>query len=180
MDVYWYWHGRLKRKNYFCTLKSRFVKYVYMKQIIYALVTLLVICGPGCSAKRGMASNGNNTVESETDTGFCWYYYDFTLWEGNEPDALIVQKEEIVEFINSYPDAVFEISGHTDSRGNEAYNKKLSQKRADILRDDLIRRGVDPHRLRSVGCGKERPIVENAQTEEEHAQNRRAEIRFLK
>ncbi len=151
-----------------------------MKKFIYTLVTLLVICGFGCSAKREMVSNGNNMVEGNTDIEFCWYYYDFTLWEGNEPDALIVQKEEIVKFINSYPDAVFEISGHTDSRGNEIYIKKLSQKRADILRDDLIRRGVDPHRLRSVGYGKERPIVENALTEEEHAQNRRTEIRFLK
>lgn len=118
-------------------------------------------------------------LDSETDIEFCWYYYDFTHYM-YEPDFVRVQLEEIVEFINSYPDAKFEIGAYTDSRGSETYNRKLSQKRAEIIRDKLIRKGVDPYRLVSVGYGMENPIVKNAQTEEEYMQNRRAEIRFLK
>lgn len=118
-------------------------------------------------------------LDSETDIEFCWYYYDFTHYM-YDPDCVRVQLEEIVEFVNLYPDAKFEIGAYTDSRGSETYNKKLSQKRAEIIRDKLIRKGVDPYRLVSVGYGMENPIVKNAQTEEEYMQNRRAEIRFLK
>lgn len=149
-----------------------------------------MICAPGCSAKKGIVSNGKNMIEdqehvdlsldSHTDIEFCWYYYDLACHDPSDPDYLQVQQEEIVEFINSYPDAKFEISGHTDLRGSEMYNKKLSNSHASRLRNTLIRKGVDFSRLKAVGYGVEKPIIENALTEEEHAQNRRIEIRFLK
>ena len=119
-------------------------------------------------------------LDSETDIEFCWFYYDFAFYKASEPDFVRVQLEEIAEFINSYPDAKFKIGAYTDSRGSETYNRMLSQKIADYIRVVLIRNGVDPYRLVSVGYGMENPIVKNAQTEMEHEQNRRVEIRFLK
>ncbi len=64
------------------------------------------------------------------------------------------------------------IEGHTDSRGSDAYNLKLSQRRADSVRQYLIDKGVPASRLDAVGKGESSPIADNA-TAEGRAQNRR-------
>lgn len=53
------------------------------------------------------------------------------------------------------------IEGHTDSDGNDAFNLKLSQARAESVRDWLIKQGVEPSRLEAVGYGETRPIASN-------------------
>ena len=78
-----------------------------------------------------------------------------------------------------FPDAVFEISGYTDSRGSLEYNDKLSQRRADTIRDMLLEKGFPADRMKAVGYGERRLQIPNAETEEEHAQNRRVEVRIL-
>ncbi len=70
------------------------------------------------------------------------------------------------------------IEGHTDWIGSEAYNMKLSQRRADSVRDYLIKEGIDPTRLASVGYGKTRPIADN-KTAAGRAQNRRTEFNVV-
>lgn len=77
------------------------------------------------------------------------------------------------------PGAKFEISGHTDSRGDDKYNQKLSQKRAEFVRNLLIKRGVDANSLVAVGKGELEPIIANAETEEQHEQNRRVELSII-
>ena len=66
------------------------------------------------------------------------------------------------------------ISGHTDSTGDANYNEKLSQRRADAVKEAIIQEGVEAERLQSKGYGETRPIADNA-TKEGRAQNRRVE-----
>ncbi len=70
------------------------------------------------------------------------------------------------------------IEGHTDSRGNDNYNLKLSQRRADAVRDYLIKKGVAAERLEAVGYGETQPIETN-ETREGRASNRRVVFNLL-
>jgi outer membrane protein OmpA-like peptidoglycan-associated protein/opacity protein-like surface antigen len=67
-------------------------------------------------------------------------------------------------------------TGHTDSVGDEAYNQKLSERRAQAVVDFLHAQGVSPSRITAIGMGEIKPIADNA-TEEGRAQNRRVTIR---
>ena len=72
-----------------------------------------------------------------------------------------------------------EISSHTDERGEEDYNLKLSQDRARNCVDYLISKGVPADRLVASGYGESKPLVPHAETEEDHQKNRRTVLRTL-
>lgn len=67
------------------------------------------------------------------------------------------------------------IIGHTDSTGAASYNQRLSEKRANSVRDYLIGKGVDPALMSASGMGETQPIADN-KTRDGRAQNRRVEI----
>ena len=71
-----------------------------------------------------------------------------------------------------------EISGYTDNTGSEAYNRNLSQRRADAVREYLIREGCNSEKLNAVGYGIRR--IDSNETEEGRASNRRVELIFKK
>jgi len=71
----------------------------------------------------------------------------------------------------------FEVSGHTDSSGNAAHNKDLSQKRAQVIVKELIARGVPEKEIVAVGKGSEAPVVKPDDTPAKKARNRRYEVR---
>ncbi|WP_412509756.1 OmpA family protein, partial [Roseovarius sp. SYSU LYC5161] len=71
-----------------------------------------------------------------------------------------------------------EIAGHTDSRGGDAYNLRLSQARVETVLRALAQRGVDTERLVARGYGEREPVADNA-TAEGRAQNRRVEFRAI-
>ncbi|ETH07379.1 outer membrane protein A [Bordetella pertussis 2371640] len=64
--------------------------------------------------------------------------------------------------------------GHTDSIGTEAYNQKLSERRAAAVKTYLVSKGIDPNRIYTEGKGELQPIASN-KTREGRAQNRRVE-----
>jgi OOP family OmpA-OmpF porin len=70
------------------------------------------------------------------------------------------------------------IEGHTDGDGSAKYNKKLSQKRANAVRDFIVKLGIDESRLEAVGYGEDRPVASN-DTDEGKEQNRRVEFNIL-
>ena len=84
--------------------------------------------------------------------------------------------DEIAAGLNAQPDLRVEIQGHTDSRGNRAYNQDLSQKRAESVRQYLIDKGIAADRLTARGYGPDKPIASNA-TSAGRAQNRRVELK---
>lgn len=70
----------------------------------------------------------------------------------------------------------FVVSGHTDTSGNAAHNKALSQKRAEAIVKQLIAKGVKPGELEAVGMGAEHPLVKPDDTPAKKAKNRRYEL----
>jgi OOP family OmpA-OmpF porin len=73
----------------------------------------------------------------------------------------IEELERLVKFMGDVPFATALIEGHTDSKGTEEYNLKLSDRRAKSVFDYLTSRGVDPARLSSIGHGESKPIAPN-------------------
>ncbi len=67
------------------------------------------------------------------------------------------------------------VEGHTDSKGTDAYNEKLSNRRAAAVRDYLVKKGISASRIRTEGLGESRPVASN-DTDEGRAQNRRVEL----
>lgn len=77
------------------------------------------------------------------------------------------------------PSIRVEIAGYTDNRGNPALNRALSLRRAQAVKDWLVRRGIDPARLIVVGYGSADPVDTNA-TPEGRANNRRVEFHVIR
>lgn len=111
--------------------------------------------------------------------GFHWVLFFFDFNKSDMKPEYEAQLDELVSAMKEFPGAKFEVSGHTDARGSDAYNMKLSQRRADYIRTLLIQRGFSPDRLVSVGRGFHEPVIPNAQEEAEHEQNRRADIKIV-
>lgn len=89
-----------------------------------------------------------------------------------------MELDQMVETLKQYPTMHVELSGHTDSEGTEASNKKLSQDRSNAVRTYLVEKGIDPARVRSVGYGESRPVATN-DTPEGRQANRRVEFTIL-
>lgn len=70
-----------------------------------------------------------------------------------------------------------EIAGHTDNAGPSDYNRRLSQRRAEAVKDYLVKQGVDPDRLRANGYGEDEPVASN-DNDFGRQQNRRVEFRI--
>lgn len=81
----------------------------------------------------------------------------------------------VAKMMTEHPDLKFCIEGHTDSDGADAENQTLSEKRAEVVRKELIKIGIDSNRLTSKGWGETKPIADNI-TAEGKAQNRRVEF----
>jgi outer membrane protein OmpA-like peptidoglycan-associated protein len=86
--------------------------------------------------------------------------------------------ESTVKGLQKYDTVYVEISGHTSSEGGLEHNNRLSQARADAVRDYLVSKGIAANRIRTVGYGYSRPRASN-DTEAGRAQNRRIEIRII-
>ena len=97
-------------------------------------------------------------------------------------DILLMGAEHILQnaaaTLNKYPELMIEVAGHTDDVGNGLANYSLSERRANTVRDYLIRYGVDETRIAAVGYGEAQPIADNS-TPEGRAQNRRVELRII-
>ncbi len=84
--------------------------------------------------------------------------------------------DQVASVIISHPEITkIRAEGHTDNQGNDAYNKKLSQRRADAVKAYLITKGIAADRLEAVGFGEEQPKADNT-TKDGRATNRRVEF----
>jgi len=87
--------------------------------------------------------------------------------------------DNVAAVITSHPGLRIQVEGHTDNQGDDAYNKDLSQRRAQAVVDYLGRKGVEVARLVAAGFGEERPLADNG-TKAGRAQNRRVVFTILK
>ncbi len=92
--------------------------------------------------------------------------------------ATITSLTAMKDILKDYPTAKFSIEGHTDSDGSDVLNQKLSEDRANAVKNFLIEKGISADNLSAVGFGESKPIASN-KTKTGKAQNRRTEVRHV-
>lgn len=109
-------------------------------------------------------------------------YYDFDKWN-IRPDAAI-ELDKLVKTLKENPTIWIELGSHTDSRGKDAYNLNLSQKRAESAVQYILSKGIDKNRITARGYGETQLLNRCSNgvtcTEEEHQHNRRTEFKIVK
>ena len=86
-----------------------------------------------------------------------------------------VKIDHAIKVMQDNPSIRLSIEGHTDSIGSDAYNQKLSERRANAVREYMVSKGISSSRLTTRGFGKSKPIASN-KTAEGRAENRRVEL----
>ena len=86
--------------------------------------------------------------------------------------------DTIAALLAAAPELAVEVEGHTDSRGDAAANRRLSQRRAEAVKSYLAAKGVAPERIHTLGSGSARPLVRSRGPEADQL-NRRIEFRVL-
>jgi outer membrane protein OmpA-like peptidoglycan-associated protein len=86
--------------------------------------------------------------------------------------------DELYAFLRDNPSIKIRITGHTDDVGSEKTNQRLSEGRANAVREEIVRRGIAADRIEAEGKGESEPIADNT-TEEGRAKNRRVEITII-
>ena len=104
--------------------------------------------------------------------------YDYNKYN-IRPDAAI-RLDTLVQTLVDNPKISIELSSHTDQRGKDAYNMKLSQQRAQAAVDYIVSKGIDKGRITAKGYGETRPIVLKPTSEEEYQRNRRTEFKVTR
>ncbi|MCK7555643.1 OmpA family protein [Chitinophaga sedimenti] len=92
--------------------------------------------------------------------------------------------DKLVSFMETHPEIYIELGTHTDSRGNDAYNLKLSQQRAESVVAYLVKKGIAAERMTAKGYGETQLLNRCTNgvvcTDKEHQQNRRTEFKIVK
>lgn len=119
------------------------------------------------------------TIEEPIRLNAIYYDYDD---DKILPDAE-PQLQLLVDLLNQYGDMVIELSSHTDARGNDDYNQKLSQRRAQSAKNWIVAKGIPEARIQAVGYGEGQILnqcVNDVEcTDEEHRFNRRTEFKII-
>lgn len=94
------------------------------------------------------------------------------------PESMPIM-DELFNYLTKYDDVNILLTGHTDSDGNEDHNQRLSEARAESVKQEMVRRGIDPARILTNGKGESEPIDTN-KTAEGKRNNRRVEVSVIK
>lgn len=125
---------------------------------------------PGAGAAWGNASVPGSQQDFVVNVG------DRVFFDTNSSQLSGRARETLdkqAQWLNHYGQYDFTIEGHTDERGTREYNLALGARRAQVVRDYLISRGVSAQRIRTISYGKERPVAV-CDNESCWSQNRRA------
>ena len=148
-----------------------------------AAAPVVVAAGPGDEDGDGVTDDKDACPGTPkgiaVDERGCWALSSEVLFDFDKA----VVKAEFYPFLNEtkkifddYPTMRVQIDGHTDSVGTDAYNQKLSERRANAVKSYLIDKvGIEASRLKSVGYGESRPAFPN-DTPENRSKNRRVEF----
>jgi OOP family OmpA-OmpF porin len=105
----------------------------------------------------------------------CWELRDVNFDAGQAVIRDARSLDEIAAVLKAHPRLALEVHGHTDSTASADTNLRLSEARAQAVRDYLLRQGIAPERVRAKGFGESQPVATNA-TAEGRARNRRVEL----
>lgn len=103
-----------------------------------------------------------------------YFEADTTVFLRKSENAL----DDVYEFLDSEPDVVIEIGGHTNGQPSHEYCDALSKKRAETVANYLINKGIDARRIKTKGYGKRKPLASN-KTLAGRNRNQRVEIKIL-
>jgi OOP family OmpA-OmpF porin len=104
-------------------------------------------------------------------------FFDFDKWD-LRPESF-VELDRVVKLLNDNPAIEIEMSAHTDSRGSDDYNFKLSDNRAKSVMDYIVSKGIAQSRITSQGYGETKPVATN-ETDDGRQLNRRVEFTIVK
>lgn len=151
-----------------------FVKSVFLKPAV-----------PDCSKMDDDGDGVNNCIDkcpdtpkgAHVDATGCWVYRGvlFDTDKSTIKPEFVPMLNNAVKVMEENPGLTVRIEGHTDSRASEAYNQKLSERRAAAVKEYLVTHGVAASRMETIGYGEMRPWDTNA-TPEGRYQNRRVEF----
>ncbi len=160
----------------------------------YFILSLCVVALAGCAGKgyvkkdkpqgeqkRAEASSGNELAFSSRYSSwekvpvFETIYFEYDKADPT-PESLSALRKDF-ELMKDKSDARFLIEGHCDERGNAGYNFSLGRKRADAVRQYLVKLGVPSSSIAVISYGSDKPSVRGS-SEEALARNRRAEIKM--
>lgn len=122
-----------------------------------------------------MNNLGENPDPRDVARALSLQVINFQLDEALIPDVNKPYLDRAAELIKQVPDVKLMIIGHTDKQASNDYNMKLSQDRANAVKDYLVSKGVDASKLMTKGMGETDPIATNA-TEQGRFRNRRIEF----
>ncbi|MCW5911474.1 MAG: OmpA family protein [Cyclobacteriaceae bacterium] len=121
-----------------------------------------------------------NKIAEPIESKIAFQSLEFENGKANILPEMHEDLNKIANFLIDHPELHLKISGHTDSAGKEESNLKLSQARADAIRDYLVTQfKLDASRIDAMGYGSSRPIVQEI-TDEHRQLNRRVEFEISK
>jgi type IX secretion system PorP/SprF family membrane protein len=124
---------------------------------------------PSATAKAGGMKQDPMIIEKVT----LHFAFEFNSSDLDDPTEQFL--DELAETLRQDESLQVNVEGHTDNIGSDKFNLKLSQKRAEVVRNLLIQKGIAAERLHAEGKGMHEPLNQN-QTDEDRAKNRRVEI----
>jgi outer membrane protein OmpA-like peptidoglycan-associated protein len=136
-----------------------------------------------CPAEKGsVANNGcpEVTVQTLEDVNLQAKSIYFNSGKATfKTSDVPVRLDAIAAILVQYPNAKFSVEGHTDSDGSTIFNQKLSESRANVVKDAMIKRGISASNIVAIGFGESAPIASN-KTAAGKAQNRRTVVNLQK
>jgi outer membrane protein OmpA-like peptidoglycan-associated protein/tetratricopeptide (TPR) repeat protein len=138
--------------------------------------TFAVTKGKGPKAKVDAALQPIDVIVTETEIILKPIYFEYDKSNITQEGAFELDK--LVQVMKNNGKMVILAKSHTDNRGTDKYNERLSDRRAKSTAQYIISKGIDPSRISAKGMGELEPKVDCGKdcTEEQHAQNRRSEF----
>ena len=137
------------------------------RAVRFAAAIVLALTAAACSSNKdaaggagGFGAGGAATPGSSQD--FVVNVGDRVFFETDSTDltpTAVATLDKQAQWLSQYPQYTFLIEGHADERGTREYNFSLSARRAQVVREYLSSRGIQPSRMRTVSYGKERPVA---------------------
>lgn len=145
----------------------------------YFFSSTSIVAGEGQVDEHGSYRLGMQVIPVEEGAELTLKHITFPSNSAELDNSSYVELDRVLDFLKVNAGVSIEISAHTDDVGDEAYNLRLSERRALTVLRYLTKQGADVVKLRPVGYGEQNPMVPN-DTEENRLQNRRVELRVLK
>lgn len=127
---------------------------------------------------EGRILRGNHDIKLDAATGRTRLLVFFDFNKAELQRSSYPELDRVVHLMQANPKMQVEIAGYTDSKGTDSYNLDLSKRRAEAVKEYLLKKGISGGRIVTKGYGKDNPISTN-ETEDGRAENRRVEFVVL-